>query len=357
MRTQGYDQLITKRKPQWLRPALLGALPQGIAKSRLDALEEHSGTFMGFMREWAAVLLQAYLQQTVLALRAFGKYNLALAGVVLFSFATAPDWSGTFTALLVLLLVFVIRDAYIHGREPYRTDGITDAAMALVFLLAHEALTLQWAPALAAPRDVFFKGAVACLPLLTMFRMLSRPLPQPDPDTPLWPGMPPERIYWRMVRLNVLWIFMFYFSICMFAADGPSLIDDVRGYAPVMAFGTWIAAQTNRLERRNFIQQLFTVPRRQCLSRMVETLPQGMKKGDPLYWWYVGLEGLIFLMGAGNIGVELWWWLHGESTAGWTRIGASLVAFVVTVVSWRYVKAANRAAVAQIRAGMDRLPV
>src|ERR1051326_3487400 len=125
---------------------------------------------------------------------------LAFNRSVLFSFATAADWSGTFTALLVLLLVFVIRDAYIHGREPYRTDGITDAAMALVFLLAHEALTLQWAPSLAAPRDVFFKGAVACLPLLTIFRMLSRPLPQPDPDTPLCPGMPPERIYWRMVR-------------------------------------------------------------------------------------------------------------------------------------------------------------
>jgi hypothetical protein len=183
-----------------------------------------------------------------------------------------------------------------------------------------------------------------------MFRMLSRPLPQPDPNTPLWTGLPPERIYWKMARFNALWIFMFYFSICMFAADGPSYIDNVRGFLPGMTFATWIMVQTNRLARRNFILQLGTDPRRLRLSRLVETLPQGMKRGEPLYCWYIGLECLIFFMGAGNIGVELWSWLHGESNAGWWRIGTSLIAFVVSVIAWRYLKAANRAAVAAIKA-------
>src|SRR5207237_1315299 len=156
----------------------------------------------------------------------------ALAGVVFFSFATAPAWPATFTALMVVLLAFVIRDAYIYGQENYPTDGITDAAMALIFLLADEALTMQWAPVLAVPKADFFKGTVACLPLLMMFRMLSRPLPQPHPNTPPWPGMSPESIYWRMVRLNVAWIFMFYFSIMMFVEDGPSYIDNLRGFLP-----------------------------------------------------------------------------------------------------------------------------
>jgi hypothetical protein len=40
--------------------------------------------------------------------------------------------------------------------------------------------------------------------LLTMFRMLFRPLPQADPDTPIWGGLQPERINWKMVRLNAL---------------------------------------------------------------------------------------------------------------------------------------------------------
>ena len=83
---------------------------------------------------------------------------------------------------------------------------------------------------------------------------------------------------------------------------------------------------------------------------MVEPLPQGMKKGDPLYWWYIALECLIFFMGSANIGVELWKWLYGEAQAGWWRIGTGLIAFVVSVIAWRYVKAANRAAVAAIKA-------
>src|SRR5712692_4376537 len=324
------------------------ALPRAVRVNYMGHLEDLSLPLAQWLPQSAATILSAYRTQ---AIRAFHKYgNLALAGVVLFSFASAPKWPPTFVALMVMLLAFTIRDAYIYGSETYPADGITDAALALIFLLADEALTLQWAPALAMPQPVFFRGSVAFLALLTMFRMLSRPLPQPDPNTPIWPGLPPERIYWKMVRFNVLWIFMFYFSIGMFVADGPSTVDNMRGSLLGMMFATWIACQTNRLVRRNFIQQLETDPRRLRHSRMVETLPQGMKKGDPLYWWYIALEGLIFFMGAANIGVELWSWLHGESQAGWWRIGTSLIAFVVAVVAWRYVKAANRAAVAAIKA-------
>lgn len=137
---------------------------------------------------------------------------------------------------------------------------------------------------------------------------------------------------------------------------GPSNIDWLRGALPVMVFWTWVAAQTNRLIRRNFVRQLLdTHPTRQRLSRMVETLPQGMQKGEPLYWWYIGLECLIFFMGAANIGVELWKWLYGDSQASWWRIGTSLSTFVVVVVSWRYLKAANRVAVARIRTATDRV--
>ena len=66
----------------------------------------------------------------------------------------------------------------------------------------------------------------------------------------------------------------------------------------------------------------------------------------------VTFEVLIFAEAAANIAVELWWWLHGTSQAGWYRIGASLIAFVVAVVSWRYVKAANRAAAAALQSAI-----
>ena len=60
---------------------------------------------------------------------------------------------------------------------------------------------------------------------------------------------------------------------------------------------------------------------------------------------------MLFFMGAANIGVELWkWQQHMEPPFGWWRIGTALMAFVVSVVAWRYVKATNRAGVAAIKA-------
>ena len=162
MRTERFE--LTRQKWEWLRPMLLGILPRGLAQSRLSALEEYSGPLLPFIREWAAALLQAYRQQIMDASDKYG--SLVQGGVVLFCFAMAPDWSGSFVALIVVLLILIIRNAYTHGRERYRTDGITDAALTLLFLLAAEALTLQMAPSRSVPKDVFFKGAFACLPLL-----------------------------------------------------------------------------------------------------------------------------------------------------------------------------------------------
>src|SRR5438128_9899061 len=107
----------------------LGRSASRYCKKRLTLLAEYESSPTSLIGEWWAVFIQAYSQQAMRALRAAGKYaNPAMAAVVLFSFATAPAWPGPFVALLVVLLAFVIRDAYIHGREPYRTDGITDAA-------------------------------------------------------------------------------------------------------------------------------------------------------------------------------------------------------------------------------------
>ena len=348
------------KKRDFVRPILLKALPEVVAKGRVAALDEYPGGFLGFARQLLAITLQGFWQQAKRALRTSGKYaNPAIAAVILFSFATTPAWPAPFVALLTIMLMFVIRDAYIEGRVPYRTAGILDAALVMIALQTDEALTIQWIPSLAMPHEVWFKASVACLPLLTMIRMLSRQMPEPDPNT-LWPGLEPERIYWKLVRLNLAWIFMFYFSIMMFVADGPTYIDNLRGYLPGWMFVTWIMVQTNRLARRNSILQLNTDPRLQRLSRMVETLPQGMKRKDPLYWWYVVLECMIFFMASANIDVELWAWLQAEPAGGPTpfwRITTSLIAFVVSVVSWRYIKAANVAGVAEIRAAMDRMDV
>ena len=82
-----------------------------------------------------------------------------------------------------------------------------------------------------------------------------------------------------------------------------------------------------------------------------------MKRNNPLYWWYIALEGVLFFMGAANIGVELWSWLHQDPTSGSWRISIAMIAFVVSVASWRNLKAANYAGVAQIRAAIDGMHV
>jgi hypothetical protein len=350
MKTEGFP--VNWQKWGWLRAMLMAILPQGIAESRLGALEEYSGPFLSFFQQWMALFLQGYRKQI---LAAFDKYWTPVqGGLVLFCFATAPDWSRTFVALIVVLLMIIIIDAYIHGRHPHPRDGITGAAVTFVFLLAAEALTLNLAPSLSVPKNLFFKGAFAWLPLLAMFRMLSRPLPQPDPNTPLWPGMSPKWIYWRTVILTFLWFFMFDLVILMFVSDQPnSVVDALRGGLTLATLILWMVPQTDRLARRNKLVTLFTDPEKQALERKKETLPQGMTRGEPLYWWFVTFEVLIFTEAAANIGVELWWWLHGGSQASWFRIGASLLAFVVSAVSWRYVKAANRAAAAALQAAIE----
>src|SRR5207302_8175432 len=131
------------------------------------------------------------------------------------------------------------------------------------------------------------------------------------------------------VRLSLLWFLMFDLVIMMFVSDQPgSVVDFLRGFLLPATLVIWIALQTDRLARRNYIVSIFTDPEQQALARKKETLPQGMTKDEALYWWCVTFEVLIFAEAAANIAVELWWWLHGTSQAGWYRIGASLIAFV-----------------------------
>src|SRR5262249_16426542 len=139
---------------QFVQSLVESALPRGLRVEYMRYLKHWTRPLARWLAEAVWTIVSAYRIQAV---HAFNKYaNLPLVGVVLFSFASAPEWPGPFVALMVMLLVFITRDAYIYKHETY-PDGITDAALALLFLLADEALTLQWAPALTMPKGVFFK--------------------------------------------------------------------------------------------------------------------------------------------------------------------------------------------------------
>ena len=63
----------------------------------------------------------------------------------------------------------------------------------------------------------------------------------------------------------------------------------------MVTFGIWIALQRDALGRRDKIEDLLTDWKKKMKARKKETLPQGLQKGEPLYWWYAGLEALIFV--------------------------------------------------------------
>ena len=96
------------------------ALPRAVRAEYTGYVEGSSLPLERRLPESATTLVSAYRTQ---AIHAFNKYgNLALAGVVFFSFATAPAWPAPFVLLMVVLLGFIVRDAYIYGRENYPTD-------------------------------------------------------------------------------------------------------------------------------------------------------------------------------------------------------------------------------------------
>jgi len=164
--------------------------------------------------------------------------------------------------------------------------------------------------------------------------------------------MSPIALYRRTWRLNILWMVAFNGILLQNVSDGPSNVDRLRGFVPCMTILIWIIVQRNGLERRDYIVTLFTDVTKQLLSRLKGTLPQGLRKGEPFYRLYVFLEMMLFLELAAGLLEVLWPWLTGRD-ASLLRPAISLVVFATTVLSWGYVKAANRAAARALQAAID----
>ena len=81
------------------------------------------------------------------------------------------------------------------------------------------------------------------------------------------------------------------------------------------------------------------------LRLVCRTLPAGMKRGEPLYMLHVVLEGTIYFVMALSAAEAVWPWLSGQSShLDLARAGVSIIAFGTFVLSWKHVKAMNRAA-------------
>jgi hypothetical protein len=103
--------------------------------------------------------------------------------------------------------------------------------------------------------------------------------------------------------------------------------------------------QANPFGGRVEFQTLFTDPRDFKLRRLIRALPQGLAKGEPLYFSHLLLEAVIFGVMGMSLAEALWPWLSGQrGHVDIVRVIGSTVSFAACVLSWQYVKQANRAA-------------
>jgi hypothetical protein len=324
-------------------------LPVYIRNERVRAMKElpvqkrNDPSFM--MREFWSV----YRNQ---AKAGFNRYAfVAEMALTIFCFGASslPMAQAVFLAAVFCALAY--RNAYTHhdlkfqcnSTARYYLDSAADAAVAGLSLLTAEALMLYTAPEVALPRPAFYRGALVCLPLIAIMRVVLRP--KPDPRLPFSSKMPAEKIYKKIWRLNIMWMGALNgMSLLTMTHQQNSLVDFLRGLLPMMTMGAWMGLQRNALRRDEFItlgRYLYD----QKSQRMSSRLLGGLQKHEALYGWYVALEGLIFVQIAASMVTVLRPWLTGgatDSTAA--RPAAAILGFAALAMSWIYVKRSNREA-------------
>jgi hypothetical protein len=352
------------KNPYWplMRWIVERMLPLGYREDYLGALDERQsmGALLAF--ESVSTIASAYWNHAVAAFNHWAFYLQAV--LIIFCFGTAPVPWVLAIPLTAILVALAFRAAYTHhdlsdGRQiqplaQYYMDSALDAVVAGVFMLASQALALLISPSAALPAAILYRGALVCLPLTAVLRMAFRPKPDPSNKGFHAPGATAEEIYRRAWRLNVLWLITFYGLIILNVSEKPnSLPDAIRGNLIVL-FGIWHAVQKDSVSTRGEWITLFTDLRKQKLSRMMNSLPQGLKKGSPRFWSYLTLEAAIRLAIGISLVEALWPWLSGQTTAAdFAHVVGSIVAFATTILSWSCIKEFNRAAARSIQAEMD----
>jgi hypothetical protein len=91
------------------------------------------------------------------------------------------------------------------------------------------------------------------------------------------------------------------------------------------------------------------------LRRMQAWLAGGMKKGQPLYGWWLTLSVFIWGMASLSLGEALWPWLSGESAFSLVRAMGGVVTFSTSMMMWSYVKVVNQAAARVLEAAIQRV--
>ena len=346
-----------QQSPRFLRFIVEKILPRALQQDYARGLNERHTSFWKFVPESAATVAAGYAIQAV---DAFNKTAFVVEiGIVIFCFAAASLPLPLFIVLGAVLGALTLRDAYTHPHRgsdvrekqrpgsQYYVDMAGDAVTAAVFLFASQALMLEVSPSLAVPGRAFLRGALVCLPLLSICRMLLRP--RPDPTTrSKGSNMSAEAIYKMTWRLNILWMTACFFTLLASPDAIPALIpgrDFLIGFIPPVTFGLWIRLPYDVLSHGDRIEGTFGDHKKKEKARKKESLMKGVDKSNPLYPAYAVMEALFFLLLAIPVAIALWQWLSGRQTEmDFLRLASHAVVFGTLVLSWKYVKNSNRTA-------------
>ena len=91
----------------------------------------------------------------------------------------------------------------------YYLASCADAITCLVFMAAAELLAVKFAPSMALSSAALDHGAVFCIPLIAMLRMVLRPMPEPDPYYQSSSPRSAIYLFWRTCVFNLLWLLTF----------------------------------------------------------------------------------------------------------------------------------------------------
>ena len=345
---------IETREPlkRWVSLIVENVLPRGLRQQYMDESAEYCSSLSQFVPDSAVNIAGGYWIQ---AIAAFNK-TLALAqtGAVMFSFAAAGFPLRFCIIFGSIFGALTLRDAYTHPHNGSYLDSAADALAAGVSLFLSEALMLTISPSLAVPDRVLYRGAFVCVPLLFTLRMVLR---QRDPKNPFEGSkMTAKAMYNKVWWLNIVWMAAVIGTILIGTPLMPAWFPEfLRGSVPVLTFKIWLVLQRNSLVRHDKIQKLFEDQEKKTISRLIETLAKGLSKREPFYWAYRCLEPFFFFQLATPSAVTLWPWLSGRpAEIDVFLLAFNLTAFATLLLSWNYVKAANRAAAEALQREIDR---
>jgi hypothetical protein len=365
MKTYGLE--MNSRLWKRLHPVVETILPRADRERLLTVLDDaQSKPALRHAIESIAMIVLAYRQGygTRFNKRA-GVAEVLLIGFCLMAAGSLFNPAG----LLVLgavLAALSLRDVWLPWSIGYDTvippvslyylDSTMDAVCAATSVVFAQTMAVFVSPALVSSAQVLVRIGAVCLPLLSLLRVVLRPMPEPARPKE-WKGMSAEYVFMWTWRLNVLWMLVYGLTLMANTSDIPNYWPDrMRGRIAGASFGLWIVVGRNALYRFDRIQRLFEPWRKTKLRRWKEMLASKLTRGQQGYWERVLVEFVMFGGLTLSAADAIWRWVSDNAGQwGVFIVATNVVGVIASVVSWRYVKAANYAAAEALQDEIDGL--